>query len=152
MAADAGTVAFASSDPSAGYRLRRATRAFYHETCAPKGDVRSSAPSLPCRRCQPAYARMQAMRSNYINGTWIPSADPGGIDVVNPADQSVIDRVPAGHPADVDAAVQAARTALGSWSATPVAERAERLDAARQLLEQRADSVAATISADMGSP
>jgi aldehyde dehydrogenase (NAD+) len=92
------------------------------------------------------------MRSNYINGTWTPSADPGGIDVVNPADQSVIDRVPAGHPADVDAAVRAAAAAFGSWSTTPVAERAERLDAIRQLLEQRADTVAATISADMGSP
>jgi aldehyde dehydrogenase (NAD+) len=92
------------------------------------------------------------MRSNYINGTWTPSHDPGGIDVVNPADQSVIDRVPAGHQADVDAAVRAARDAFSGWSTKPVAERAERLDAARQLLEQRADSVAATISADMGSP
>ena len=92
------------------------------------------------------------MRSNYINGTWTASADPGGIDVVNPADQSVLDRVPAGHPADVEAAVQAASAAFGTWSTTPVAERAERLDAARQLLEQRADAVAATISADMGSP
>jgi len=92
------------------------------------------------------------MRSNYINGTWSPSADPGGIDVVNPADQSVIDRVPAGHPSDVDDAVRAARAAFEGWAATPVAERAERLDAARQLLEARADSVAVTISADMGSP
>jgi aldehyde dehydrogenase (NAD+) len=95
---------------------------------------------------------MQGVRSNYINGTWIPSADPRGIDVVNPADQSVIDQVPAGHPADVDAAVQAAMAAFGSWSTTPVAERAERLDAAGRLLEERADSVAAVISADMGSP
>ena len=92
------------------------------------------------------------MRSNYINGGWIPSADPGGIDVVNPASQSVIDRVPAGHQSDVDEAVAAARAAFDGWASTPVAERAERLDAARQLLEERADSVAATISADMGSP
>jgi aldehyde dehydrogenase (NAD+) len=92
------------------------------------------------------------MRSNYINGTWTPSADPGGIDVVNPANQAVIDRVPAGHPADVDAAVRAAREAFGGWSTTPVAERAQRLDAARQLLEERADQVAAVITADMGSP
>ena len=92
------------------------------------------------------------MRSNYINGTWTSSADPGGIDVVNPADQSVIDRVPAGHPSDVDDAVRAARSAFSSWAATPVAERAQRLDAAARLLEERADSVAATISADMGSP
>lgn len=92
------------------------------------------------------------MRDNYINGTWSASADPGGIDVVNPADQAVIDRVPAGHQADVDDAVRAARSAFEGWAATPVAERAQRIDAARQLLEERADAVAATISADMGSP
>jgi aldehyde dehydrogenase (NAD+) len=92
------------------------------------------------------------MRSNYINGTWSPSAEDGGIDVVNPATGAVIDRVPAGHESDVDAAVGAARSAFGAWSVTPVAERAERLDAARALLEERADTVAAAISADMGSP
>ncbi len=92
------------------------------------------------------------MRSNYINGTWSPSAEDGGIDVVNPATGEVIDRVPAGHEFDVDAAVAAARSAFGTWSVTPVAERAERLDAARALLEERADTVAAVISADMGSP
>src|SRR5215472_657760 len=92
------------------------------------------------------------MRSNYIDGGWVPSAEPGGIDVINPATQVVIDRVPAGSPADVDMAVEAARRALGGWSATSAAERAERLDEARRLLEQRAGEVAATISADMGSP
>ncbi|MDA8318857.1 MAG: aldehyde dehydrogenase family protein [Actinomycetota bacterium] len=92
------------------------------------------------------------MRSNYINGTWVPSADPGGIDVVNPADQAVIARIPAGHPADVDAAAAAARAAFPAWSATAPAERAERLEVARLLLEERADAVAAAISADMGSP
>ena len=92
------------------------------------------------------------MRSNYIGGKWVPSADASGIDVVNPATGAVIDRVPAGHEDDVDAAVGAARAAYGGWSATSPAERAERLDAARLLLEERADDVAATISADMGSP
>ncbi|HEY2550037.1 MAG TPA: aldehyde dehydrogenase family protein [Streptosporangiaceae bacterium] len=92
------------------------------------------------------------MRSNYINGAWVPSADAAGIDVVNPANQAVIDRVPRGHQADVDAAVQAARTAFSSWSVTSPADRARHLDAARELLEQRADDVAAVITADMGSP
>ncbi len=92
------------------------------------------------------------MRSNYINGSWTPSASDSGIDIVNPATGAVIDRVPAGHPADVDVAVRAARAAFAAWSATSPAERAERIAAARQLLAERADSVAATISADMGSP
>jgi aldehyde dehydrogenase (NAD+) len=95
---------------------------------------------------------MATMRSNYINGAWAQSAGNDGIDVVNPASRAVIDRVPAGHREDVDAAVRAARDAFGRWSVTPAAERAQRLDAARQLLEERADAVAAIISADMGSP
>lgn len=92
------------------------------------------------------------MRSNYINGSWTPSADPEGIDVISPVDQSVIARIPSGHAADVDAAVAAAREAFPAWSATSVAARAERLEAARALLDERADAVAAAISADMGSP
>jgi aldehyde dehydrogenase (NAD+) len=92
------------------------------------------------------------MRSNYIGGSWAPSASPAGIDVINPATEAVIDRVPAGDPADVDDAVRAARSAFADWSVTQPAERARHLSAARELLEQRADSVAAAISADMGSP
>jgi aldehyde dehydrogenase (NAD+) len=95
---------------------------------------------------------MASMRSNYIAGSWTPSAGDAGIDVVNPATEQVIDRVPAGDPADVDAAVRAARTAFAGWSVTPPAERARHLAAARDLLEQRADVVAGAISADMGSP
>ena len=92
------------------------------------------------------------MRRNYINGRWTPSASDAGIDVINPATEEVIDRVPAGDPADADLAVAAARAAFGGWAATPVPERARHLDAARQLLQERADSVAAAICADMGSP
>src|ERR1019366_1834736 len=80
---------------------------------------------------------MNRMQSNYINGAWIPSASEAGIDVVNPATRAVIDRVPAGHPADVDAAVAAARTAFPGWAGTDAAERAQHLEAARQLLGER---------------
>ena len=57
------------------------------------------------------------MRSNYIGGSWVPSAGDAGVDVVNPATEQIIDSVPAGHPADVDAAVLAARSAFAGWSA-----------------------------------
>jgi aldehyde dehydrogenase (NAD+) len=92
------------------------------------------------------------MRDNYVGGAWTPSAGRTAIDVVNPATEQVIDQVPAGDPADVDAAVAAASKAFGGWAATPVAERAAFLDAARGLLADRADDIAATIVADMGSP
>ena len=92
------------------------------------------------------------MRSNYIGGRWTPSAGDSAIEVVNPATEQVIDEVPAGHERDVEEAVHAAAAALRSWSATSAAERAARLEAARELLEQRADAVAAVIIADVGSP
>jgi aldehyde dehydrogenase (NAD+) len=92
------------------------------------------------------------MRKNYIGGAWLASASETSIDVVNPATEEVIDQVPAGHPADVDEAVRAARKALGGWSATTAAERARFLEAAAALLEERAATVAAAITADMGSP
>jgi aldehyde dehydrogenase (NAD+) len=92
------------------------------------------------------------MRDNYVGGAWTPSASRAAIDVVNPATEQVIDQVPAGDPADVDAAVAAARKAFGGWAATPAAERAGFLEAARGLLADRADDIAATIAADMGSP
>jgi aldehyde dehydrogenase (NAD+) len=92
------------------------------------------------------------MRSNYIGGTWVPSVNDAGIDVVNPATEAVIDRVPAGAAADVAAAARAARAASAAWSVTPPAERARHLAAARDLLAERADTVAAAISADMGAP
>jgi aldehyde dehydrogenase (NAD+) len=95
---------------------------------------------------------MDGMRNNFINGRWTPSAGESGIDVVNPATEEVIERVPAGHPADVDEAVAAARAAFPGWAATSAAERAGHLDAARTLLAERAGAVAAAISADMGAP
>ncbi|MEP7025955.1 MAG: aldehyde dehydrogenase family protein, partial [Actinomycetota bacterium] len=78
------------------------------------------------------------MRENYIAATWTPSVSDAGIDVLNPATEEVIERVPAGHPADVDAAVDAARAAFPGWAATPPADRARHLDAARELLAARA--------------
>jgi aldehyde dehydrogenase (NAD+) len=92
------------------------------------------------------------MRDNYVGGAWTPSASRTAIDVVNPATEQVIDQVPAGDPADVDAAVAAARKAFEGWAATPAADRAGFLDAAHGLLADRADDIAATIAADMGSP
>ena len=48
----------------------------------------------------------------YIGGKWVPSASSSWIEVENPADQTVVARVPAGNAADVDRAAKAAAAAL----------------------------------------
>ncbi|MEV0369648.1 aldehyde dehydrogenase family protein [Streptomyces sp. NPDC050636] len=88
----------------------------------------------------------------YIDGSWRPAEGSGTIDVVNPADGRVIGAVPAGSAQDVDAAVRAARAALPAWAATPPEERAARLTALRDQLAARAEEIAETITAELGSP
>ncbi|MGC5015286.1 aldehyde dehydrogenase family protein [Streptosporangium sp. DT93] len=92
------------------------------------------------------------MRHLYLNGAWRPSASNEGIDVVNPATEELLDTVPAGAPADVEAAVAAARAALPSWSRTPAAERGKILAAAAELIRERSDQIARIIATDMGAP
>ncbi|MFF5210701.1 aldehyde dehydrogenase family protein [Streptosporangium sp. NPDC000396] len=92
------------------------------------------------------------MRHLYLNGAWRPSASSESIDVVNPATEETIDKVPAGSPADVEAAVAAARAALPSWSGTAPAERGKVLAAAADLIRDRSDQIARIIATDMGAP
>ncbi|MGW5615970.1 aldehyde dehydrogenase family protein [Streptomyces sp. NPDC003877] len=95
---------------------------------------------------------MKAHDGMYIQGAWRPAAGQDVIEVVNPVDEQVIGTVPAGTAEDVDAAVRAARAALPGWAATPPAERAARLSALRDGLAARADEIAGTVTAELGSP
>ncbi|MGW4445567.1 aldehyde dehydrogenase family protein [Streptomyces sp. NPDC004682] len=95
---------------------------------------------------------MKAHDGLYIDGAWRPAAGRDVIEVVNPADEQIIGRVPAGDAQDVDAAVRAARAALPYWAATPPAERAARLAALRDALAARADELTETITAELGAP
>ncbi|MER6511825.1 aldehyde dehydrogenase family protein [Nonomuraea sp. NPDC001636] len=92
------------------------------------------------------------MRQLYIGGSWNASTSDESIEVANPATEEIIDRVPAGTPDDVEAAVSAAREAFPVWSDTSAAQRGKLLGHAAELLKQRAESVAATIATDMGAP
>ncbi|MGP3961487.1 aldehyde dehydrogenase family protein [Nonomuraea sp. 3N208] len=92
------------------------------------------------------------MRQLYIGGSWTASASDEPIEVVNPATEEIIDRVPAGSPDDVESAANAARSAFPAWSQTAAAERGKLLGEAAELLKQRSDEIAKTIATDMGSP
>ncbi|MEO3806518.1 aldehyde dehydrogenase family protein [Nonomuraea sp. B1E8] len=92
------------------------------------------------------------MRQLYIGGSWTASTSDESIEVANPATEEIIDRVPAGTPGDVEAAVRAARKAFPRWAETAAAERGKLLGDAADLLRQRADEIAKTIATDMGAP
>jgi len=70
--------------------------------------------------------------------------------VYNPATGEQTGRLPLASPAEVDAAVQAAKAAFPTWSQTPPLRRARVLFKLREILEQRADELAAAITAEHG--
>ena len=74
------------------------------------------------------------------------------IDVIDPATEEAFATVPDLGPADAAAAVDRAAVALPAWSATPPRQRAEILRRCHQLLMERADEVAETITRENGKP
>ncbi|MGM7386836.1 aldehyde dehydrogenase family protein, partial [Acinetobacter baumannii] len=54
-----------------------------------------------------------------INGQFLESKTQEWQDIVNPATQEVIGRVPFATVEEVDAAIQAAQDAFASWRQTP---------------------------------
>ena len=76
----------------------------------------------------------------------------GGDPVVNPATGQILSKVPAGGPVEVDDAVRAARAAFGPWSTMPASQRVAVVSAVRDGIKARSGELAASITAEMGSP
>jgi betaine-aldehyde dehydrogenase len=92
--------------------------------------------------------------SFYIGGTWVPAAGTATLDVISPATEEAIGRVPVATEADMDAAVAAARAAFdhGPWPRLAPAERAEMMAKVSAGLQVRMDDLAKLISSENGAP
>jgi aldehyde dehydrogenase (NAD+) len=89
---------------------------------------------------------------HFIDGEWAQPAGSGTIDVINPATEEVIGRIPEGTPEDADRAVRAAREAFDSWSARDPEARAAYCAAIGAQLTERADELAHLITSELGMP
>ncbi len=87
---------------------------------------------------------------NYIGGTFVDANAAQFLDVTNPADGSVISRVPLSGASDLERAVDAARKAAPGWAATPIKERVQVFYKYKTLLEQNIDELASLISEENG--
>ncbi|MDA0196814.1 MAG: CoA-acylating methylmalonate-semialdehyde dehydrogenase [Bacteroidetes bacterium] len=90
--------------------------------------------------------------NNYINGDWKQSFESHAVDVINPANQDVLAKVPfgPGNARDVESAVKAASSALSDWSHTPVNQRVQPLFKLKTLLEQSKEELAEIITRECG--
>jgi acyl-CoA reductase-like NAD-dependent aldehyde dehydrogenase len=87
-----------------------------------------------------------------IDGEHRAASSTAEMEIINPATEEVIDTVPAGSGADVDAAVAAARRAFPEWSRTDVERRAHILARAADLIEGAAKEVGAILTSEQGKP
>ncbi|WP_274630395.1 aldehyde dehydrogenase family protein [Arvimicrobium flavum] len=88
----------------------------------------------------------------YIDGAWRQPLDADEFDAINPATEQACGRFLGGGAADVDEAVKAAVAAAGAVVALPVAERIKILGQIADGIEARAEEIAQSITAEMGSP
>ncbi|MCD7445694.1 aldehyde dehydrogenase family protein [Streptomyces lincolnensis] len=89
--------------------------------------------------------------SHWIDGQAVRGSGPL-IDVVNPADESVVAQVHEGTEEDVNAAVEAALAARSGWAATTPQHRADIMRRLAEGLQARDEELAATITLEMGAP
>ena len=92
------------------------------------------------------YARL------YIDGAWQVPSGQGMAEVIDPATEQAIGRVPLGAEADVERAVMAARRAFDGWSRTPSSVRAGYIRALVAQLKNRAAQMAEVITDELGMP
>jgi phenylacetaldehyde dehydrogenase len=93
-------------------------------------------------------------KQNLINGKWVPAASGKLFDVYNPADGSVISRVPDSDKEDINRAVAAARKAFetGPWRKMTPSERGKLVWRVGELVLKHADELAELESIDNGKP
>src|SRR5882762_473592 len=87
---------------------------------------------------------------HFIGGQW-RAAEPT-FEVFNPSNRQVLAQVGQGSPADVDAAVKAARAALPEWRSTPGHVRARYLYALARQVQKHSRLFAVLESLDNGKP
>jgi betaine-aldehyde dehydrogenase len=90
----------------------------------------------------------------FIGGEWMTPAGTTTIDVISPATEEIVGRVPDATEADMDKAVAAARHAFdtGPWPHMNPVERAAVLAKVSEAIKADMQPLAELISAEMGSP
>ena len=89
---------------------------------------------------------------NFINNEWSDADSGKTFEVFNPYTEKVIAKVPASGKSDVNKAVEVAQKAFKDWGSMTAGDRRDFLQDLAQRSLDHADSLAKTISSEMGKP
>lgn len=85
-----------------------------------------------------------------IDGEWVESQTTEWHDIVNPATQQVLAKVPFATADEVDAAVSAAQRAFQTWKLTPIGARMRIMLKLQALIREHSKRIAVVLSAEQG--
>ena len=85
-----------------------------------------------------------------IDGEWVESQSSEWHDIVNPATQQVLAKVPFATASEVDAAIAAAQRAFQTWKLTPIGARMRIMLKLQALIREHSKRIAAVLSAEQG--
>ena len=86
----------------------------------------------------------------YIDGQWLNGDGRAGEDVINPATEKPLARLPHASTADLDRALEAAKKGFAVWRATSPSERAKIMRKAADLMRERHDAISKTLVQEQG--
>src|SRR5436305_7860277 len=88
----------------------------------------------------------------YIDGQWVNADSGRTLGVINPATEEVVAEVAYGGRAETKRAVAAAHRAMKDWMHRTAYDRAKVLKKTAELMRERADSIARTLTLEQGKP
>jgi succinate-semialdehyde dehydrogenase/glutarate-semialdehyde dehydrogenase len=92
-----------------------------------------------------SYANLEL----YIDGKWTPG-NGRGEDVINPATEKPLGRLPHASAAELDQALEAAKKGFAVWRATSAYDRAKIMRKAADLMRERHDTIAKVMVQEQG--
>lgn len=93
---------------------------------------------------------MTTHHQHYINGEFVADHNDKWIEVINPATEALLSRIPQGSAADAQRAILAAEAAQPQWEALPAVERGVWLHKIATAIRAREPQLTATIVAEGG--
>jgi len=87
---------------------------------------------------------------NFINGKWVNSKTTEWIDLVQPATNKVIVRVPQSTPAELKAAADSSAAAFETWKNVPLPTRVRAMWEYRERVVKNLDRIADSITDELG--
>jgi len=93
---------------------------------------------------------MTTHHQHYINGQFVGSQGDQWIEVINPATEALLSRIPQGSREDARLAIHAAEAAQPDWEALPAVERGLWLHKIASAILEREPELTATIVAEGG--